>query len=211
MKRRALITLLTATILAAPAYAKTVYVDDLQEVMLRLGPSTTDQVIARVPSGRRLDLLEERSGWALVSFPDSGKKGWMVARFLTEEEPAASALPRVSAENDELKKKVEELSNQNEEFLQNLEGHKKTAEEMSGKYDALARESASFLAVKKELAAVRGELSQARDSEAEARGALADIDRNRGISWFLAGAGAILAGFFLGWIVRPRKKRSSLL
>ncbi|MEW5734798.1 MAG: TIGR04211 family SH3 domain-containing protein [Thermodesulfobacteriota bacterium] len=210
MKRTILQALLLCVLLAGPAAAKTVYVDDLHEVMVRTGAGTDFQIIAKVPTGQSLELLDERSGWSLVRIPDTGKRGWTVSRYLTEEEPAAAALPRIVAQNEEMTRKIEELTRQNEDLSRTSAEDQKSAAEMKQRYETLAAESASFLAVKKDLTAARAELAKAKEKEAEARRALGSLERNRNLSWFLAGAGAILAGFLLGWIVRPKKKRSSL-
>lgn len=199
------------TLAAVPAAAGTMYVDDVHEIMVRVGPSTTHQIIDKVRAGTALEVLEESAGWARIRLPGSQKTGWMVARYLTEKEPAAAALPRMAVEHREMSEKLLACTTQSQELARELGEQKKAAEEIGEKYESLAEESATFLQVKRDLAIARTELAEKRKSEQEAVQALNDLERSRGLSWFLAGAGAILAGFFLGWIVRPRKKRSSLL
>lgn len=69
---------------AAPSLLRTL--DDLVEVTvgtlnLRTGPSTNDMILASIPRGSKLNVLENRGDWVLVEAPD-GTKGWVASMYI---------------------------------------------------------------------------------------------------------------------------------
>ncbi len=59
------------------SYAQTVYVIDEFEVTMRTGPSIENKIIAMLPTGTKLQVIEEEGDWVLVRSP-TGREGWVL-------------------------------------------------------------------------------------------------------------------------------------
>ena len=62
--------------------AKTMYVSEIIEITLRTGPGIDHKVIAMVPSGVELTVLESGGEWTRGRLPNE-KEGYVLNRFLT--------------------------------------------------------------------------------------------------------------------------------
>ncbi len=88
----------------AVAAQETRYITDILYVPLRSGQGTEFRIVHRgLPSGTRLTVQEtnQDSGYARV-VTDNGTEGWMLSRYLTEQEPAADRLEALQALYDNL-------------------------------------------------------------------------------------------------------------
>ena len=73
-------------ILCGQTYAETRYVSDRLEVTMRSGKSTGYGIVRMLRSGTAVEILErdKKSGYSHVR-TKSGKKGWVLSRFLNPE------------------------------------------------------------------------------------------------------------------------------
>lgn len=74
--------------LCPPVQAETAYVIDQLLAGIREGTKVTDKVLRVVPTGTRLDVLEQNGAIARVRTED-GLEGWIDAGYLMEQPPAA--------------------------------------------------------------------------------------------------------------------------
>ncbi|MDA8165900.1 MAG: TIGR04211 family SH3 domain-containing protein [Desulfobacteraceae bacterium] len=200
--------LLFSAVASIAAAAQGVFVSDSLEIPLRSGPTTEYRILAMLPSGTPLDVLEEAQDWSRVR-TQSGQEGWVRKRDLSRELPGAKVIERLKRENDQLKAtaeqattrakalegKEQELSTMTREYT-SLQGKAQDAADLGKKYDAVAARLKSMTAEKEALAAETRELRSG-------------VRRQ----WFLTGAGVVgiswLAGFVMGRLQR-KNKRSSL-
>jgi len=75
-------------VLAGPAMAETVYVNERQSVSIRAGVTAEDPVLGRVATGTGMELLEKTGTHTRVRAAD-GTEGWIANSLLTSEKPAA--------------------------------------------------------------------------------------------------------------------------
>ena len=213
-----LFIVLCLTAAAAVAHAQTTrYVTDDLTIPLRSGKSTEYRIIAYLPSGSKLDLLEsdEESGYSRVR-TDKGTEGWVLTRYLADT-PSASErledakkklvnmqietnranddLTKLKSEKSDLVKQNQSLTDENRRLNQQLTSIRQTAS------SALAIDSEN-----KSLKSKLVDLERQVQSYEQENAVLKDR-RNR--DWFIAGALVLGAGIVLGLVIpklRVRRK-----
>lgn len=105
-------------VLAGPAMAETVYVNERQSVSIRAGMTAEDPVLGRAVTGTGLELLEKNDTHTRVRAAD-GTEGWIANGLLTKDKPAALMIlaaetraKQAQAEATKLAKQVQALEKQ---------------------------------------------------------------------------------------------------
>jgi SH3 domain protein len=98
------LALLCTLLPIVPAAAQTRYVTDQLEITLRAGAGNGYRIVAMLPSGERLQVLEQNEEWTRVRTGE-GRQGWVLSRYLSQT-PAARAtrdqLSELASERHEL-------------------------------------------------------------------------------------------------------------
>ena len=201
------------------SYAQTVYVTDEFEVTMRTGPSSENKIIAMLPTGTKLQIVEEQGDWVLVQSPN-GSEGWVLKRYASEETPKKIVIEQlqnkynVALKNLEIEtKKASTFGKENKELHVSLNSSQEKLEKVNKEYTSLIKESKDFLDLKKEhttnLANYRKatlELEQLRKENEELRS-------STNIIWFLSGAAVVIVSWLIGFImgkIKGRNRRHSL-
>jgi SH3 domain protein len=208
--RRTLTFLILGLVATTAAGQSARYIQDFIKVPLRTGTSTQNKILRMLPSGARVELLEEADGGYARVRTEEGTEGWILSRYLMEDRSARDrlvlaeqSLARQQEENQVLKREIgtlkahaaemdrsnKELETSNADLSQELESVRHTA----GRSLAIAEENENF---RQELASKNEELEALLRENAQLN------DRSRR-DWFLAGAGVALGGLVLGLII-PR-------
>ncbi|WP_320039822.1 TIGR04211 family SH3 domain-containing protein [uncultured Desulfobacter sp.] len=182
-------------------YAKTMYVSGVTRITMRTGPGVGHKIVAMITSGVKLQILEFRKDWSMVR-NDTGKTGWVLTRFLTDDVPKALLLERYKKENERLASKLSAA----EETAKTLNVQNKELTEIARKYKQLKDASASYLKLETEHKAL---LEQSGEQEQLIQNLKQRI-RSEVKLGLLSGAGVFIVGLIFGMSTR-RKKRSSLL
>lgn len=187
--------------LAGPLSAKVIYVSGVTKITMRTGPGTSHKIVAMLTSGTRLEILKFQPDWSMVQTA-SGKNGWVLSRFLTEEVPRALIVKQLRQENQELvadleiaRKTAGELKTKND-TLRGIEKKYKQLQQASSDYLRLDAEYKELLTVSEKQKIQIHNLEQNLNNEEKL--------------WFLSGAGVFIVGLILGLSTR-KKKTSSLL
>lgn len=197
--------------------AETKYVSEDFEITMRTGPGSDRKIIALVPSGRSVEILEAGEEWTQVRL-GNGKEGWVLSRYLTNNTPTALKLERLESKyaeamekNKELQEKLTALSTDNRSVGSELDQTQGTLNKVQAAYDALKKDSAQFLKFKATYEKNLKELKQAQDDadrfESE-RNRLANSQLLEGV---LYGGGLVIIGFIVGFIMKKPKRRSGLI
>lgn len=209
--RRLQVTWLCLALLwAAPAWAlPNMYVTDQLQVTVRSGPSVENKVIAVVNSGESVEVVStEQDGWVKVR-TESGKDGWMIERYLQEEMPALVKIKKLDPENKSLLGRLEELTNENQELKKALSQTQGRTAELETSYAKLEKDAADVLNLRKSYKKLQEEYA----SQAERLEALSteveSLRLGNNLKWFLAGAGVLLVGWFIGLALGRRRRRSA--
>ncbi len=196
--------------------AQTKYVTDDFEVMLRTGPSIQNKIVRPLRSGTRIQVLREDSGNGHSQVQtSSGEIGYLLTRFLSENPSARntvtklkSQLAQLSSEPDGIRALLLESQDQNELLIgQNIQ------------LTNAAQEAQNELAEIKELSGDVIKLSaQNQKLETEVQQLLLQLDdiriQNEALKdnservRNLVGAGILLVGLFLGWILSKAGTRN---
>ncbi|NDY41922.1 TIGR04211 family SH3 domain-containing protein [Dissulfurirhabdus thermomarina] len=192
------------------------YVAPAIEVPLRTGQDTTYRIIALVPNGTPVEVLEEGDKWVRVRLP-SGKEGWMPSRFVTTERPLRDVLTEVERERDRLGRRLKEERTLNAALKEELAKARKAlaeaekARDQAQKaYKTLAEDAKDVVALKNAYDESQSEVQKLRQRVAILEQKNQQLERDRFVSYFLAGGGVLLVGWLLGALGGRRKRRSRL-
>lgn len=198
--------------------AVTRYVKPSAEVVLRTGQGTEYKIIGMVKDGDAVDLLEEGDSYALVRLAN-GKEGWMIKRYLSSEPPVSTLVASLRAENERIKKEEAETSRKLEEITTTL---KKTETELSvtlserdkirTEYQTLQKDTADVIQIKENMQKATKENESLVREMASLKEENNKLNNNKSVNWFMAGAGVLLAGMFLGRLTsKSRRRKPSLM
>ncbi len=158
------------------------YISDTIRVTLRSGPSMENKVVSLLRVGQKIEVLEPGEDWTRIR-AKNGKEGWVLSTFITASPPNVMLLEYARKKVDELSVKCADLKKANRKLADENRVLKQAVEnsskEAKKKIEQLARENRIL-----------------RDSLG-----------NRFIKWFLAGAGVILVGFFIGYHAKRDRNR----
>ena len=194
------------------------YVNDHLIITLRTGQGDQFRILKSLPSGTRLELLEEVEGsdFAKVRTED-GTEGWVRSWYLRD-------TPTAKLQLEEATRKATKLAAENKKLLANnkaLQASKTTLEkqlrELSGKHERLSGESERLKEVASRPIELQSENKRltAKAAKLESENTLLssenDVLRQSSVQkWFMTGSGVLIVGILLGLILpKLRKRRSS--
>ncbi|MBI1423997.1 MAG: TIGR04211 family SH3 domain-containing protein [Gammaproteobacteria bacterium] len=118
MKTR-IIVLLSAFLISNIALAETLYVTDRILLGVHQDPAENSTVIATIPSGTAVDVLERSDDFVQIKLAD-GRQGWVSAAYLKADKPATAQLDAASAQlkqaQDAVKKLTDDMSKKDREL-----------------------------------------------------------------------------------------------
>lgn len=215
---RSLLLFLLLPCIAMSAYAETNWVSDSLFVPLRSGPSSQHRIVHRgLKSGTAVTVVsrDDNAGYAKVR-TEKGVEGYMSMQYLSREPIAALKLvtaekkiARLMATRNPMQKQLSELETANSE-LENARTTLSTEKEMLQKeLDEIRKISANTISIDKrnrELLEQNRELKNEIDQLNIENTRLEDSSDRE---WFKLGAGAIILGVIIGFVLpffKPRKK-----
>lgn len=202
--------------MAGLAHAETRYVNDLLEITLRTGPGHNYRILKMLKSGQSLELMETENEWSRVRLPDD-TTGWVFSKYLRNSPPKSSLADSLQQEIEPLRKKVEVLSQENQRLIernQEMSRHltetMEQLETLQSQYAELKEESADYLRLKDEHAALSQTLEEKNKRIQVLEKQVSDAFLSASLKWFLAGAGVLILGMIMGGKISSRKKYSPL-
>jgi len=93
------------------AHAESAYVVDRILLGVHSGPAEENPLIASVPSGTQLEILQRGEAFSRVRLPD-GKTGWIMSSYLVPDKPAAAQLDEALATQKQLQASLKSLQTQ---------------------------------------------------------------------------------------------------
>lgn len=208
--------ILAGFLLAAPAGAEMVYVNEIVKITVRTGKGTDHKIIEMVPSGAQVEMLEEGADWSRVRLED-GTEGWVLSRLLTPDPPSRIQLERLREKHEALLEKtrkpleeINRLESENAMLQKALADLRGAYEELQTSNETLQGQTAEARALKERYQKASAELQEARKRAEALDARLSGLQRDKVIRWFLAGAGVLVVGVIIGVFARPRRRRSFL-
>lgn len=208
---------LITIIFVEAAAAQTWYIRPTAEIPLRRGTGTDYKIIAIVPDGTAVSILEEEGSWSKV-LTEEGKEGWLLGRYLTTEPPLQDTLDALQKENSAIKEKAVVLQARNDELkelntaLQNtLENNKNQLADTTTKYRRLVDDTADVITIKNNLDKSKQTITKLQQELGSVTAENKRLKASQNIKWFLAGVGTLVFGCVVGMISSKSKKRRSSL
>lgn len=186
------------------------YIQDYIKVPLRTGKSTQNKILRMLPSGTRVELIEESDeGYARVRTGE-GTEGWLLSRYLMENQTARDrllqteqSLTRRREENQALKREIGALKAHTAEIERSNKELRTRSSDLGQELESVRQTAGRSLAIEEENETFRRDLaSKSAELDALLRENAQLSDRSRR-DWFVAGAGVALGGILLGLII-PR-------
>lgn len=198
-------------------HAETWYIKPSSEVPIRSGQGTEYKILAVVPDGLKVELIEEIDPWAKVRTP-GGTEGWMLKRYLSGDPPLSEMVNTLSAEKAELKEKEEETSRKYDELISaysQMEQEYNTCladrDDIRRKYQTLQEDTADVIKIKQSLSDSGLEIHELRQKLAAVEQKNQNLKSNNSVKWFMAGGLVLILGWLIGLMTgRSRRKKSSL-
>ena len=200
------------------SFAQRAFVTDSFKITLRKGPGNDNKIIALLPSGQQIDIIEKKGDWTHVRLPGpDGKEGWVVSGYVIYRLPWEKKSKELEKENEKLKKKLnnieqqwENSSEKEKRLSQELIANRGALEKIKDNYRKLKNDSSEFLKLKAEhekSLKILSETENRLDALLKETEGLRSSQKNR---WFATGALVLLCGLLIGALVgRQQKKRKS--
>lgn len=200
------------------SFGQRAFVTDYFKITLRKGPGNENKIIALLPSGQELNIIEKKGDWTHVRLPGpDGKEGWVVSGYVIDRMPWEKKSKQLEQTNEKLKNKLnnieqqwENSSEKEKRLTRELIASKGALEKIKDDYRKLKSDSSEFLKLKETHSKSQKILKETENrlnallKETEG---LRSSQRNR---WFATGALVLLCGLLIGAIVgRQQKKKKS--
>lgn len=217
MKRPSTLLLLTLAV-TTQALAETRYVSDTLEITMRSGKGTSYGITRMLRSGTPVEVLEvdKKTGYTQVR-TRSGKKGWVLSRFLMKA-PAArdrlaaaeKKLAELELENRKIETSMTTLKDEKNKLNTRLKGLDSDSRKVSQELAEIKRTASSALAIDSENKDLKSRVvsleRQLQTVQQENEGLKDRTARD----WFMVGAAVVLLGIIVGLIIpRIRWRRKS--
>lgn len=209
MKPAVLPVLLPALLASSIASAETKYITDQFEVTMRSGTSTANSIVRMLRSGEAVVILEEdlASQYSLVE-TDDGKKGYVLSRFLMDEQAARDRLAQLQTRHQQLQQRIDEQAGDIAQLNQALTQEKddnqalkttlRASEQELSQVRQAARDTLNILEQNKQLQTLVDELRQEKAALTETNAELSDSTK---LDWFVRGGAVSLIAFVIGILV----------
>jgi len=112
MKKFFFIILIPFILFPFPTYSKTMYVTDTLYIMARRQPGLDFNIVDRLTSNERVNILRTEESWAQISFKDN-RTGWVLKRFLTAEIPKPIQIEELKKTLNDQAEKIIALEKEN--------------------------------------------------------------------------------------------------
>jgi SH3 domain protein len=208
--KRLLLTGLILLAFVSVCRAQTMYVTEIKNITMRIGPGNENKIVSVINSGEQLEMLKEQGEWALVRKAE-GTEGWVISRYLTREIPAKIVLKDCSGKYDALAEKSKVLDEENIRIKTELEENKQKLTEITALYETLKAGSGEFISLKAELEKASKALETVQNNEAQLERTVVRLRNNQILKGVILGGGILLLGILLGSISKRQRRRSSLL
>jgi SH3 domain protein len=186
---------------AADQADKRAYITDQLEVPLRSGQSGQHKTFKFLSAGTPVTILDPKGGghgFALVAL-ETGEKGWVQTRHLSDQPAARSQLQALQDENRQLKDEIAA-------FKAGLNGSDKAAQQILAENERLNTELIAIRQASANALQIQAERDRLQETVIQIERELETTRRERNAldaesrqNWFLIGAGVLFGGILLGW------------
>lgn len=214
------------------AWSETRYISDQLIVSLREAPQDSAEPITYLKTDTPVEVLEAGEVYSKVTTTD-GRTGYVQKHFLTKDTPKTTLIKQLTQENASLKDQIDTLekryqeafSNEDEARAKILAELERSREQLialqrnlAESHEDLAKVSQAYDALRdnaQNVVAITEERNQLKLDHEELTGRVNSLEKTNAVllrkqttQWFLAGAGVLLLGWFLGKLSKSGRKNS---
>jgi SH3 domain protein len=203
-------------LLAVPmAQAEILYIKPSMEVLMRKSQGDNARVVARVPMGTAVDLVQGGKEWSHIRLQD-GTQGWVRSRFLGSSPiiPIANIKPGVGPDGEvnDVQSRFVDLAEENGRLRKELGICATDRSTLADKYQTLVDDPNGAHNAKTSLGEAQLQISDLQQQLTAAQIECTVLRKNQSIKWFFTGSIVLLLGWLIGRLSgNNRKKRPSLL
>ncbi len=201
---------------AGAALASKTYTVNTEPLALRASPSDRGKTLAMLPPSSTVERVNDRA-YARVIYrtPDGKEKeGWFPARFLSAVPADSSPFKDLSAQNEALKARVDQLQNDDSGLSQKEKDLTEKLTTLNAAYEELKSGSANYVKLKAEYDSAKEGLDSARKVMQALAAENENLKLSHNVQMFLAGGLVLLFGWVTGWIstkLRTKKRQKYYL
>lgn len=206
-------------LLTTASHARTMYVSDTFEVVVRSEKEISGRNIVKIlPTGTPLEVIDTDDSWATVKLQDD-RTAYVLKRYLIARLPYKLTAERLQNEAEEQKARLDTVTKQLATLRQEHQRLQKASSqqeseltETTKKYEQLRQDSAKFLQLKSEYTKLQQAHYDTQQELAKVKKRTHDLEKGGAYRWFLSGAGVMLAGWIIGMMterLRGRARRQS--
>jgi SH3 domain protein len=215
---RLAVAIVMQLLLATTLWARTMYVSDTFEIVVRSekNSETGRNIIKLLPTGTAVEVIDMDDSWATVQLPD-GRTGYTLKRYLLTRLPYKLMAEKSQEEAEEQRQRLVTLTEQLTELQEEHRRLQDTSHEqelqltdVTQKYEQLRQDATEFLQLRADYTHLQQVHEQSQRQLDELQDSHLLLKKSRNLSWFLSGAGVMLAGWIIGMITerfRGRRKR----
>lgn len=203
------IILMSFGILATASAETTRYVNDYLVITLRAGMGDEYRILRTLPSGTKLEVVEEIEGHVKVRTED-GIEGWVRSQYLRETPVARIQLQQAQVEMERMSGQIESLKASESKataLSSKLEKENRDLTTLNAKLEKENKEmrvlAAKPMALEEENTLLKSKFTEAEGERLRLDSENVELQNSSSQKWFVAGAGALLFGIVLG-LVLPR-------
>lgn len=199
---------------AAGLHARTMYVSDTFEVVMRSEKEIAGSNIIKIlPTGTPLEVTDTDGSWAVVKLPDD-RIGYVLKRYLISRLPYKVTAERLQEDAQQQKAQLDKLTTELKTLREdNLKLHKTNGQqeaqlaETIRKYDQLHEDASQYLKLKSDYTDLQQVHYDTQKELAAVTKKNHDLEKGRDYLWFLIGAGVMLAGWIIGMMTERFRSR----
>ncbi|MEM7252870.1 MAG: TIGR04211 family SH3 domain-containing protein [Pseudomonadota bacterium] len=196
---------------------ETRFVTDNLKLEARSGPSTQHRVVRMLESGESVKVLEEKSGWSRIEL-SGGAELWMLTRYLQDDPVARTVVEEALSEreaavkaNDAAQKALDEVREASSTIEESRDAFAKKSQALAAELSDIKNAASQAIAIQKRNEGLVSENRRLEQLLSNTEREVAALRASRERDWFIAGAGVLVGGMILGFIIpkiRWRRRRS---
>ncbi|ADW18458.1 protein of unknown function DUF1058 [Desulfobulbus propionicus DSM 2032] len=200
---------------AASARADILYIKPSLEVLMRKNQGDNARVVARLPMGTAVNLIQGGKEWSHIRLQD-GTQGWVRSRFLGSSPiiPVANIKPGVGPDGkvNDVQSRFVDLAEENGRLRKELAVCVTDRSTLADKYQTLIDDPDGAHNAKTSLGEAQRQIADLQQQLTAAQIECTVLRKNQSIKWFFTGSIVLLLGWLIGRLSgNGKKKRPSLL
>lgn len=205
-----ILTVLFLSFLVTTAIAEEIrYVSDKLIITIRTGPSIQNKIVRKIESGARVEVFDTADDGKYAQIrTQNGVEGWVLSQYLTEEPVAAQRLERAEKKlgqaqekASQLGSKINALNNQIKELKAENEKLSKNSREMKSEITSISKAASRPIELDRENKDLRESIGKISTELQVVSNQYQKMKDSNQQEWFIIGAGVLLAGILLGFII----------